>query len=101
MASTLLHKYKADPDIDQAAVREALNSLTSDDVSSSSPITPGASEASVGVERDDDEAVVTVHVAGHAGDWTRTSEDAIQKVVQDVDGVGELVESKGGYEKSE
>ena len=98
MASTLLHKYKADPDIEQAAVREALNNLTDDDISSSSPITAGASEASVGVERNDDEAVVTVYVDGHSGGWTKKSEEGVRKAVEGVDGVVELADAEGGYE---
>jgi hypothetical protein len=98
MASDLLHKYSAHPDIDQSAVRDALNDLTDDDISVSSPITAGAPEASVGVERGDDMAVVEVTVSGHSGDWSKTSEQAVTDAVEAVEGVVERADAEGGYE---
>lgn len=94
MASDLYHRYETDGDVSMADVRAALESLSDDDVSVSSPISPGA--AGVGTALD--EGDVVIRVEGQGGDWTKTSEDALRRAVSGVNGVSGLVESEGGYD---
>lgn len=94
MASRLYHRYSTERGVQKPAVRNALSLLTNDDVSVGSPISAGASEVAIVIEDGD----VVVRVEGHDGDWTRTSEETLRKVIEGVDGVNELVESKGGFE---
>lgn len=98
MAQNLYHEYTASGDVTRPAVREALDGLTDDDISGSSPITAGAEEAAVAVQRTGEGSAVIVNVEGHGGEWTRMSEDAVMDAVQSVEGVGELADSEGGYE---
>lgn len=95
MASDLCHRYETDGSVSSAAVRAAIGSLTNDDVSNSSPISAGGGE--VGTSFDGD--VLVVRVAGHGGDWTKTSEEALRKKIQSVPGVGDIESSDGGYEE--
>lgn len=94
MASRLYHRYSTERGVQKPAVRNALSLLTNDDVSVGSPISAGASEVAIVIEDGD----VVVRVEGHEGEWTQTSEAAVQSAVEAVDGVNELVESKGGFE---
>lgn len=101
MVSRLYHRYEAERPPVQADVRGALAEIGEDDVSVSSPVSAGAPEVSVGFEYEDGDGYLEVTVEGHEGDWTKTSEQAVQSAVQSADGVGDLVESEGGYEADE
>jgi len=98
MASRLYHEYTVDAGVEQRAVRAALTELTDEDVSVSSPISAGADEVSVQMDYDGDSDVLVLHVEGHGGEWTKTSEQTLRRAVEEVEGVGELVYSEGGYE---
>lgn len=89
----LEHTYEADG-VDRSEVRSALSELTDDDVSESSPVTAGGSELAVVVA----DGELIIREGGHDGEWTKTSETAVRRAVSTVNGVGELVESSGGYE---
>lgn len=83
---------------DYGDIRQALSELTEDDVSVSSPISAGAPEAGVSV----DGRVAHVRVAGHDGDWTKTSEEAIVSALRGVPGDhGDPSVVGGGYEPDE
>lgn len=98
MAQNLYHEYTASGDVTRPEVREALDGLTDDDISDSSPITEGAEEAAVAVQHTSEGSAVVVTVEGHDGEWTYTSENAVKSAVRSVEGVGDLVDSEGGYE---
>jgi hypothetical protein len=98
MGSYLYHQYEATGSVTNGDVRNALYTLTDDDVSVSSPITGGASEVSVHFENINGTRLVVLTIDGHDGDWTKTSESALTGAVQSVEGVGDLVASEGGYE---
>lgn len=98
MGSYLYHRYATDGSVSAADVRSALNELTDDDLSVSSPVSAGVDEAGTGVETVGGGVFVTVTVDGHDGDWTKTSEQAIKSAVESVEGVHELAESEGGYD---
>lgn len=98
MSGKLHHTYATDGDVEQADVRAAVSALADDDLTEKSPVTDGAQEVSVQYEEGDGGMVVGIAVEGHAGEWSKTSEQAIKSAVQSVNGVGELVASEGGYE---
>ena len=81
---------------DPAQLRAAISSLTEDDLSQSSPITAGGDE--VGVAYNAAESAVVCRVNGHAGSWTKTSEDALTAAVGGVHGVQSVSVTAGGYE---
>lgn len=94
MAQRLHHEYQTDGAVTAGMVRDAVSSLTEDDITNTSPITAGGSE--VGIEVDG--TALHVRVEGHEGDWSKTSEDALRRAVEGVDGVEELTTAEGGYE---
>jgi hypothetical protein len=94
MASELRITFGADESVSTAAVRDALDALTEDDISKSSPISEGAPEAAT-INGD---GTVGVAIEGYEGDWTRTSEDALKAAVGGVEGVGDVTSIEGGYE---
>lgn len=93
---SLEHTYEVG-EVDRAAVRDALSGLTDDDVTVSSPVTAGGLELAVEVG----EGVLVVREEGHDGEWSKTSESAVRKAVESVDGVVGLVEKAGGYQDSD
>lgn len=97
MASRLYHEYAVDGEVEQSEVRAALTEMAEDDVSVTSPITAGANEVSVQTDSDGDTDLVVLHVMGHGGDWTQTSEQAVRRAVEGVEGVEELVYAEDGY----
>lgn len=101
MAQRLYHEYVVDTGVTSRDVRAALEQLTDDDVSQSSPISGGAPEAATVLTGSDGESVIGVRVEGHDGEWTKTSERALKSAVKSVEGVTELVLSEGGYETEE
>lgn len=92
MTSRLEVVFEADG-VSRRDVRAALEGLTDDDLSVSSPISPGGREAGVAIEDGD----VVVRVEGHDGDWTRKSTRAVVSAVESVDGVVESAGVDGGY----
>jgi len=98
MSGKLRHIYEADSSTEQADVRDAIAALSADDLTEKSPVTAGASEMSIQMRDADDGVEVEIFTEGHPGEWSKTSEEAIKSAVQSVDGVGDLVESEGGYE---
>jgi len=82
------------PEAGYTDVREALSNLTDDDVSVSSPISAGGTEAAVVVDGD----TIEVRVEGHEGDWTLTSQNGVIAAVEAVDGVEECTSVQGGYD---
>lgn len=97
MADDLYHRYSTSAPVTSAHVRTELQHVTDDDVSKSSPIMGGVPEAGVAIGGDGEDQTVVVRVEGHAGEWTKTSEQALRRAVKRVEGVEELVESDGGY----
>lgn len=97
MVESLYHRYEAEPAVSYGTVRAGLHTLNDGDVSASSPVSGGAEEVAVSIIRHED-TFVDLHVEGHDGDWTKTSEQAVRRAVQRVGAVGDLVESEGGYE---
>ena len=98
MASRLYHEYACEPSVSKADIRVALSVLEEPDISSSSPISDGASEVAVVMHTDEEPHTLDIRVTGHSGEWTKKSEEAVQNVIQNVEGVGDLVDSDGGYE---
>jgi len=96
MASNITLTFDA-PGAGYTDVREALSGLTDDDVSVSSPISEGGSEAAVVVDGN----TIEVRVDGHEGDWTKKSQNGVVSAIEAVDGVEECTSIEGGYEKSE
>lgn len=96
MAQKLHHEYEASGGVTRQAIRQALAGLTDDDLSNSSPVTPGVPEAGIEIA----DGTVHLRVQGHDGDWTKTSEQAVISAIEDADGVEGLAESEGGYEGS-
>lgn len=75
-------------------VRAALDGITEDDISASSPVSEGIPEANVTVYGDDT-MDVTVPGKGERR-WTRTTERAIHAALTSLDGVGDIIEKQGG-----
>lgn len=94
MSGELRHVYETDGSVEQAEVRANLEAITEDDVSKKSPVTAGASEVSV--QPSDD--TLELAVGGHGGEWSKTTEEALRSAVQNADGVGDLIDSEGGYD---
>lgn len=103
MAQNLYHQYAIATSVGYSDVRGALDKLTDDDVSQSSPLTAGGSEVGIELtgEGEDPGGILHVRVEGHEGEWTKTSEDSLRRAVQSVEGVGELLSSTGGYEQDD
>jgi hypothetical protein len=97
MGSYLYHRYELSEPVVPQAVMGALSSLTDDDLSVGSPVTGGCNEVGVAKVQEDEERFIVLRVEGHSGDWTKTSEDAIRRRVEGIDGIAGLVESEGGY----
>lgn len=101
MSSELHVTADHDGSVSNAALRERFSGL---DVSESSPITADASQVGIvlSTETDDDGEVnhhVELHVSGHDGDWTKTSQEALLDALKDLDGVDvESVSVEGGHE---
>lgn len=104
MSSELHVTAEHDGSVSNAAVRDALSGL---DVSESSPITADASQVGISHsteadgEGDDGEVHhhVELHVSGHDGEWTKTSQEALLDALKDLDGVDvESVSVEGGHE---
>lgn len=89
--------YTVSDGVSTPDIRSALDSVTGDDVSQSSPVEAGVGAGQVQVNGDGT-AEVTVPDAGDTP-WTKKSERAIHQAVQSVDGVGELVEKEGGRDR--
>jgi len=96
MASHATFTFDA-PGASYTDIRAALSGLTEDDVSVSSPISEGGSEAAVVVNGDTAE----VRIDGHDGSWTKKSQKGVVSAIEAVDGVEECVSVDGGYEKDE
>lgn len=96
MAQNLEHKYATPGSVQRRRVREELEQLTDDDVSVSSPITGGAEEVAIVTPGPDSDYLV-VRVENHDGDWTKTSEKALEAAVLRAPGVESVEERKGGY----
>lgn len=75
-------------------IRSALDALTEDDISETSPVTAGCPEA-VAVNVEDG---LLVRCEGHDGDWTRTSERAVLRALKGASGVEDASVVDGGYE---
>lgn len=99
MASTIEVTADTDSSFSRPALRAALDGITDDDVSVSSPVTDGAPEAAIDHNRDD--GVVHVRVEGHDGDFTKTSQQALVSAVRSVDGATDPTVTDGGYEREE
>lgn len=98
MGSYLYHRYATEATVLPQAVQGALASLDDGDLSKGSPVTGGCREVGVGTVEADGPRDIVLRVEGHDGDWTKTSEEAIRRRVEQIDGIGGLVESEGGYE---
>lgn len=98
MGSYLRHTYETDGTVIPQAVRGALASLTDDDLSVSSPVTGGVKEAAITTDRTGETPTLSIIVDGHDGDWTQTSEQAIRRRVEGIDGIEGLASSEGGFE---
>lgn len=98
MGSYLYHRYELEEPVVPQAVMGALASLTDDDLSVGSPVSAGCEEVGVAKLQEDGERYIELRVEGHSGDWTKTSEDAIRRRVEGIDGVGGLAESEGGFD---
>ena len=96
MGSRLVATFELDG-ASRRDVRAALGGLTDDDLSASSPISAGGREAAVVVDGD----VAVVKVAGHDGDWTKKSTQAVLDAVEAVDGIESVSHVEGGYESAE
>jgi len=81
-----------DGPVPYSAVREAMASLSDDDVSKTSPVTPGGSE--VGVTGGEN---VEIHVEGHSGEFTKTTEEALVAAVEAIEGTHNVRVTQGGY----
>lgn len=107
MSSELHVTAEHDGTVSNADLREAFTDL---DVSESSPITTDAPEVGIGhseetEENDEGEEethhYVTLSVAGHEGEWTKTSQDALLDALKNIDGVdGTNLTVEGGHESS-
>lgn len=85
--------FETDGELSKSDVRSSLRGLSDDELTKTSPVTEGGSELAVVVTG----GSVTVREEGHDGEWSKTSETAVRRAVQSVDGVGELVSQTGGY----
>lgn len=81
--------------VSEGSVRAALREVEGGDLSESSPVSAGVTEAGV---RPADGGAVIVAVEGHEGDFTKTSQKAITRTLaEELHGVAvEVVD--GGYE---
>jgi len=98
MASRLRLVYEVSEARAVGKVRQALNNLTEDDLSESSPITPGGNEVGLGRVSSDGGPALEIVIEGHDGDWTKTSQEAVKDAAEGVEGIGDLLEHEGGYE---
>lgn len=98
MAPTLKHVYAAPPPGGPTPVLQALRSLTEEDISQKSPVTPGIPEVSFNMTREDGQRRLVLTVDSDDGEWSKTSEEAIQDAVLSTITAEELVESEGGYD---
>jgi hypothetical protein len=94
----LEHKYSTTRDINKRQIRSALARLTDEDLSESSPVSAGGEELAVTTGTHDGEDVWVVREEGNDGDWTKTSERAVERAVKTVTGIDQLVATEGGYE---
>lgn len=85
-----------DGPVPYSAVREAMASLSDDDVSKTSPVTPGGSE--VGVTGGEN---VEIRVEGHSGEFTKTTEEALVAAVEAIEGTHNVRVTQGGYTDSD
>lgn len=86
----------AETDATYGDLRDAVSSLTADDVSKSSPVTPGGREIGIDVNTQADEA--HLRVQGRDGNFTKTTQDAIVSTVREVVGEDAEITVDGGYE---
>lgn len=96
MASNIEVTADVDDGFDERALRTALAALTDDDLSASSPVSPGAPE--VAVDHNSDDGIVHVRCEGHDGDFTKTTQRALVRTVRGMSGVIEASVTAGGYD---
>lgn len=97
MASDILIAVRHERGVSTSHVREAFDTITDEDVSESSPVTAGVPEAGLSPEPGE----IHVRVGGHAGDFTKTSEQALRKALRAIDGVESVEVLEGGYTPEE
>jgi len=79
-------------------LRAALETVSEDDVSASSPVSEHVPEAGTSVDAG---GSGHVRVEGHGGDFTRTSERALLTALRDHGAIADAEVVAGGYDDSE
>lgn len=96
MASDI--EVKARISTDDLSVGDVYAALrTTRGVSKQSPITPGAREAAAVVN----ENTAIVRVEGHDGEWSETSQTALVRALESMDGVAAVSVTSGGHESNQ
>jgi hypothetical protein len=99
MGEYLSATFRTDADITKADIRDALADISEDDISKSSPVSAGGSEAAVTVSAGPSGMTdFNITVDGHGGDWTKKSEEAVTDAACSVTDSVEVLDVDGGYE---
>jgi hypothetical protein len=94
MADTLEVVLSVPEELPTSALRDAVASLTDDDLSVRSPVTAGAEEVGVG-RTSPGEAVLRVE--GHGGRFTKTSQQAVVEAAESAHEAVTAETVNGGY----